>query len=85
MAIALIDRERGTARLVLGAADGSPIILARTAGELVAGRADDSLLPIINDELAAVGRDFSPAKLRMHGTVVLRAVRKAARQQDERA
>jgi len=77
MAIALIDAARATARLVLGAADGAPIVLARTAAEIAAGRTDDSLSPVIDAELAACGRDFSPAKRRMHATVVLRAVRKA--------
>jgi carbon-monoxide dehydrogenase medium subunit len=79
MAIALVDNSRKTARLVLGAADGAPIVLTQTASEIAAGRVDDSLLPIIRAELAASGRDFSRAKLLMHGTVALRAVRKAVR------
>jgi carbon-monoxide dehydrogenase medium subunit len=79
MAIALVDRERKTARLVIGAADGAPIVLTQTASEIAAGRVDDSLLSIIRAELAASGRDFSRVKLLMHGTVALRAVRKAVR------
>jgi carbon-monoxide dehydrogenase medium subunit len=77
MAIALIDRERKTARLVLGAADGAPIVLAAAARAMAAGRTDESLLSVIRAELAATGRDFSATKLLMHSTVAFRAVRKA--------
>jgi carbon-monoxide dehydrogenase medium subunit len=81
MAIALIDRSRKTARVVLGAADGAPIVLAATARAVAGGQTDDSLVAVIRTELDASGRDFAPAKLLMHSTVILRAVKKAAAQQ----
>lgn len=81
MAIALIDRSRKAARVVLGAADGAPIVMAETARAVAGGQADDGLVSIIRGELVASGREFSPAKLLMHSTVILRAVKKAAAQQ----
>lgn len=81
MAIALIDRSRKTARVVLGAADGAPIVLAETARAVAGGQTDDSLVSVIRTELVASGREFAPAKLLMHSTVILRAVKKAAAKQ----
>lgn len=79
MAIALIDRDRSKVRLVVGAADGVPLVLAEAAREIGNGKVGDGLLPVIRAELAASGRDFSPAKLMLHSTVALRAVRNAVK------
>lgn len=77
MAIALIDRAQARARLVIGAADGAPLVLAKTASAVVDGRAGDDLAPLIRAELLDSGRALSPAKLQLHTTVALRAVRSA--------
>jgi carbon-monoxide dehydrogenase medium subunit len=74
MALALIDRSRGTARVVLGAVDGAPIVLAQAAAAALAGPMS---IETIKAELAASGQPFPPAKLELHGNVVLRAIRDA--------
>jgi carbon-monoxide dehydrogenase medium subunit len=74
MALALIDRSRGTARVVLGAVDGAPIMLAQAAAAALAGNVS---IETIKAELAASGQPFPPAKLELHGNVVLRAIRDA--------
>ena len=40
LAIALLDRTRGAARVVVGATDGAPLVLIRTARALLEGAAD---------------------------------------------
>jgi carbon-monoxide dehydrogenase medium subunit len=74
MAIALIDKALGTARLVVGATDGAPLVLARSSREIAAGTTGDSLAAVIRAELAESGRDFSPGKLLLHCTTAVRAV-----------
>ncbi len=74
MAIALIDTALRKARLVLGAVDGAPLVLEQAAREVVAGRSDDALASAIRDDIAASGREFSPAKLMLHATAAFRAV-----------
>ncbi len=77
MAIGLIDRELGKSRLVVGAANGAPLILEASSRAALAGKTDDVLATIIRAELAGSARDFSPAKLLLHTTVALRAIRNA--------
>lgn len=74
MAIALIDTTLRKARLVLGAADGAPLVLEQAAREIIAGQSGDALASIIRTDIVASGRDFSPAKLMLHTTAALRAV-----------
>jgi aerobic carbon-monoxide dehydrogenase medium subunit len=74
MAIALIDKALGKARLVLGATDGAPFVLARSSREIAAGATGDSLAAVIRAELTESGRDFSPEKLLLHCTTAIRAV-----------
>lgn len=74
MAIALIDKARGTARLVVGATDGAPLVLARSSREIAAGNAGSGLAAVIRQELADSGRDFPPEKLLLHCTTAIRAV-----------
>lgn len=74
MAIALIDTALRKARLVLGAADGAPLVLEQAAREIVAGRSGDALASAIRADIAASGREFSPAKLMLHTTAAFRAV-----------
>jgi len=78
MAIAILDRNRGTARIVLGAADGAPITFAETAVRVLQMDSPDRLRATIEQELIAAEREFLPAKLSMHTTVILRAIQDAA-------
>lgn len=77
MAIALVDRTRNSARVVVGAVDGAPIVLHETAGALRAGIAPDALPAIVGRELNAAGRDFSRARLHLHVTTAVRAIHDA--------
>ena len=74
MAIALIDKARGNARLVVGATDGAPLVLARSSREIAAGNLGDGLAALIRQELADSGRDFPREKLLLHCTTAVRAV-----------
>jgi carbon-monoxide dehydrogenase medium subunit len=74
MAIALFDKESNKARLVLGAVDGPPLVLEQSAAEISKGSNADKLSLVIQHELAASDRGFSPSKLHLHRTVSLRAI-----------
>jgi carbon-monoxide dehydrogenase medium subunit len=74
MAIALIDKTRGTARLVVGATDGAPLVLEKSSRDIAAGSGGEALAATIRQELADSGRDFSPEKLLLHCTTAMRAV-----------
>jgi carbon-monoxide dehydrogenase medium subunit len=74
MAVALIDKATGKARLVLGATDGAPLVLEKSAREIAAGIAGERLAAVIRQELIDSGRDFSPEKLLLHCTTAVRAV-----------
>jgi carbon-monoxide dehydrogenase medium subunit len=79
MAIALIDRELGKARLVVGAVDGAPLVLERSSREIARGNFGDGLSDVIRKELSDSGREFSAAKILLHSTAALRAVRNAGK------
>ena len=78
MAIALIDKARGTARVVVGATDGAPLVLDRAGRAFLEGQRDAALHAVIRDELMASGREFSAARLTMHTTVAMRGLKDAA-------
>jgi carbon-monoxide dehydrogenase medium subunit len=77
MAVALFDKESNKARLVLGAVDGAPLILEQSAAEISKGANGERLSLVIQHELAASDRGFSPSKLHLHRTVSLRAIQNA--------
>ena len=77
LAVAVIDRAARSARIVLGATDGALIRLERTAEYLLSGSGLGRLAEVAGEELMDSGRDFTPARLRMHVTTVTRAVRDA--------
>jgi aerobic carbon-monoxide dehydrogenase medium subunit len=79
MAIALIDRKLGKARLVVGAADGAPLVLERSSREIAGGNLGDGLSDVIRKELSDSGREFSAAKILLHSTAAMRAVRNAGK------
>jgi aerobic carbon-monoxide dehydrogenase medium subunit len=78
LAIALTDRKVGRARLVLGAADGAPILFSEIAQRALSGAQSDELRFAVRQALLAADRDFTPAKLAMHTTTLLRALAQAA-------
>ncbi len=71
-ALALSDGTR--ARVVIGAVDGTPLVLAQTAQALLAGTSGAALAAAVEQELGAAGRDFSAAKILLHRTAVCRAI-----------
>ena len=77
MAIALFDPDSRKARIVVGAVDGTPIVLMKAALEIGEGASEERLQAVIRHELAESDRAFSPAKLQLHVTAALRAIRKA--------
>jgi carbon-monoxide dehydrogenase medium subunit len=77
MAIALFDPDSRKARIVVGAVDGAPLVLAKAALEIGNGAREEQLEAAIRHELAESDRAFSPAKLQLHVTAALRAIRKA--------
>jgi aerobic carbon-monoxide dehydrogenase medium subunit len=79
MAIALIDKTLGKARLVVGAADGAPLVLLASSRAIVEGNRGDTLAAVIRNELATSGRDFSPSKILLHTTAAVRAVQNAGK------
>jgi aerobic carbon-monoxide dehydrogenase medium subunit len=78
MAIALMDRTGGRARLALGAVDGAPILFPEIAQRALDGAAPAELRQAVHHALLAADRGFSPAKLVMHTTTLLRAMVRAA-------
>jgi carbon-monoxide dehydrogenase medium subunit len=78
LAIALLDRGRGFARIVLGGTDAAPLLLPTSARAALEGAPDERLRAQLREELAAAGRNFTPAQLILHTTTVLRAVKDAA-------
>jgi carbon-monoxide dehydrogenase medium subunit len=78
MAIGLMDRTGGRARLVLGAADGAPILFPEIAQRALDGSPPDELRHAAHDALLAADRGFTPVKIAMHTTTLLRAIAQAA-------
>lgn len=76
MAIALFDAGSRKARLVVGAVDGAPIVMARTAMEIGNGANEERIAAMARQELAESDRSFTPGKLQLHVTAAMRAARK---------
>jgi aerobic carbon-monoxide dehydrogenase medium subunit len=77
MAIILFEAESKKTRLVLGAVDGAPLVLEKSAAEISKGANAERLSLVIQHELAESDRGFSPSKLHLHRTVSLRAIQNA--------
>jgi aerobic carbon-monoxide dehydrogenase medium subunit len=78
MAIALLDRSRGFARIVLGATDGAPILMNKTAAALRVDADESALKTAIAADLEAADHAFGAAKRILHRTSVLRAANDAS-------
>jgi aerobic carbon-monoxide dehydrogenase medium subunit len=74
MAIALVDRDARSARVVAGATDGAPLVLENAARAALDGKSGAALASVIRGDLSASGRDFPATKLQLHCTVCQRAV-----------
>ena len=74
LAMALTDPASRSARVVLGAIDGPPLLLPRTAAALLERAEPARLEAIVGEELAGSGRDFPPHKILLHRSSVCRAL-----------
>ncbi len=79
LAVAVSDPGRGYARVVLGVANGAPLVLSQTATALAAGSPDAEMLrqAIAADLDRAADRHFDAFQRNLHGVAALRAVRQA--------
>ena len=81
LAVAVVDPARGYSRLVLGAANGAPLILAeasRQLGKGGAGTGEAALASAVAADLdGAADRRFDDFQRRLHETAALRAARQA--------
>jgi aerobic carbon-monoxide dehydrogenase medium subunit len=77
MAIALNDASSRKVRLVIGATEGAPLVMMKTAASCAQGVSREQVAAILHEELVASGRDFAPAKLHLHRTNALRALQQA--------
>ena len=76
LAVVVRDPERSQARAVLGAANGKPLVLARTSAVIGAGGGVDPLERAIGDDVAAArDRHFDDFQQELHAAVAARAVR----------
>jgi carbon-monoxide dehydrogenase medium subunit len=72
LAVAIADRGRGLARVVLGAANGAPLVLHETS-RVVSGR--EAIRDAIAADLAhAADRHFDEFQRNLHGVAAMRAV-----------
>jgi carbon-monoxide dehydrogenase medium subunit len=79
LAVAVADPARGHCRVVLGAANGAPLLLERTSARLGEGDRDiDACRRAVAADLArAADRHFDAFETNLHATAALRAIRQA--------
>ncbi len=79
LAVAVIDLGRGYCRIVLGAANGAPLVLDEAARALAGGRRDpDTLRSAIAADLdRAVDRHFDEFERNLHMVAAMRAILQA--------
>jgi carbon-monoxide dehydrogenase medium subunit len=80
LAVAVCDPARGYSRVVIGAANGPPLVLAEASASLAAGRHDAGSMrrAIAADLDRAVDRHFDDFARNLHAVAAWRAVRQAA-------
>jgi carbon-monoxide dehydrogenase medium subunit len=80
LAVAVLDPARGHARVVIGAANGPPLLLADASAALAAGRRDaEAWRRVVAADLdRAADRRFDAFQRRLHGVAALRALEQAA-------
>lgn len=75
LAAVVADRAQGRCRVVLGAANGAPLVLERTSALLGEnGREMEAYRRAIADDLAGAGRHFDAFETRLHAAAAARAV-----------
>jgi aerobic carbon-monoxide dehydrogenase medium subunit len=79
LAVAVIDAGRGHCRIVLGAANGAPLMLDEASRSLAGGRRDSETLrgAVAADLDRAVDRHFDEFERNLHMVAAMRAIRKA--------
>lgn len=77
LSMALYDGKTQAGRVVIGAVEGAPLVLARVAEAMKAKPDDRALRSLAESELDASGREFSAAMRHMHATTIVRAVKQA--------
>jgi carbon-monoxide dehydrogenase medium subunit len=74
LAMVVVDRAAGSARVVLGAVDGAPLLLAKTAQAILSNASASDVALTVRHELAATDRAFPAHKIILHSTAVCRAI-----------
>ena len=77
LAIALIDHEKESARLVIGAWSDAPLVLEASASACLEGVKQHDLAVIVQNELDLKMPSLSPAERRLHTSSVVRAAEQA--------
>ena len=76
LAVAIADRTRGHCRVVLGAADGAPLVLDETSRFVSSRGRDDDLRNVVAADLnRAADRHFDEFQRNLHIVAAMRAVR----------
>jgi carbon-monoxide dehydrogenase medium subunit len=74
LAMVVADPVAGMARVVLGAVDGAPIVLAKAAQAILSNASASDIASTVREELAASDREFPAHKIILHSTAVCRAI-----------
>ena len=73
LAVALVDSEKASARLVIGAWSDVPLVLEASASALLDGAKQNDLSMIVKNELDLKMPSLSPAERRLHTATAVRA------------
>ena len=73
LAVALVDSEKASARLVIGAWSDVPLVLEASASALLDGAKKNDLSMIVQNELDLKMPSLSPAERRLHTATAVRA------------
>ena len=73
LAVALVDSEKASARLVIGAWSDVPLVLEASASALLDGAKKNDLAMIVQNELDLKMPSLSPAERRLHTASAVRA------------
>jgi aerobic carbon-monoxide dehydrogenase medium subunit len=74
LAVAIADRGRGHSRVVLGAANGAPLVLENASRQIFGGRSGDIRSAIAVDLDRAADRHFDEFQRDLHAVAAIRAV-----------
>ena len=78
LAVAVADRARGHARVVIGAANGAPLVLENASRALSDNRSDNVATAVAADLDAATSRHFDEYQRNLHSVAALRAVQQVS-------